>query len=109
MARADETLAEAAASRVPAEQFVQAHQAAMYAAAALVAARGAASTQPATIWQALAEVEPSLAQSAGQFAAATRKRAAADAGLPRAVSASDAADMLRDAKAFVAAACLAGP
>jgi len=108
MARADDTVADAGVSGVPAVRFVLAHQAALYAAAAIVAVRAAGTGgPPESIWQALADAEPTLAPSAWKFAAATSKRAAADAGLPRAVSASDADGMLSDARAFLAASRLA--
>ena len=105
MARAGDTLADAEASGVPAVRFVLAHQAALYAAAAIVAARAASTGgPPKSIWQALADAAPALAPQARKFAAATPKRAAAEAGLPRAVSASDADGLLEDAREFMAAA-----
>jgi hypothetical protein len=46
-------------------------------------------------------VEPALAEWAAFFAAGARKRAAAEAGLPRAVSAQEADELLRDAETFL--------
>jgi hypothetical protein len=49
-------------------------------------------------------VEPELAEWAAFFAAGAGKRAAAEAGLPRAVTAREADDLLRDAETFLALA-----
>jgi hypothetical protein len=49
-------------------------------------------------------VEPALAEWAAFFAAGAGKRAAAEAGLPRAVTAREADDLLRDAETFLALA-----
>jgi hypothetical protein len=46
-------------------------------------------------------VEPALAEWAAFFAAGARKRAAAEAGLTRAVSGAEADDLLRDAETFL--------
>lgn len=56
------------------------------------------------MWELLPKVEPALREWSAFFAAGAAKRAAAEAGLPRAVSADDAADLLRDARAFVSLA-----
>ncbi len=49
-------------------------------------------------------MEPALAEWAAFFAAGARKRAAAEAGLPKAVSAHEADDLLRDAETFLSLA-----
>jgi hypothetical protein len=49
-------------------------------------------------------VEPALAEWAAFFAAGAGKRAAAEAGLSRAVTASEADDLLRDAETFLSLA-----
>jgi len=49
-------------------------------------------------------VEPALAEWAAFFAAGAAKRAAAEAGLPRAVSGREADDLLRDAETFLSLA-----
>jgi hypothetical protein len=85
---------------------VAAHLAALRAAAAVVAARPEASPgprrkAPKSVWELLPRVEPALAEWAAFFAAGARKRAAAEAGLTRAVSGAEAEDLLRDAETFL--------
>ena len=46
-------------------------------------------------------MEPALSEWAAFFAAGAGKRAAAEAGLPRAVSLREADDLLRDAETFL--------
>lgn len=87
-------------------RYVGAHLAALRAAAAVVAARaepGAATRRkrPQSVWELLPRVEPTLCEWAAFFAAGAGKRAAAEAGLPRAVSLQEADDLLRDADVFV--------
>jgi hypothetical protein len=85
-------------------RYVAAHLAALRAAAAIVAARAepaAGRRRPLSVWELLPKVEPALREWAAFFAAGAAKRAAAEAGLPRAVSADEADDLLRDAVAFV--------
>ena len=52
----------------------------------------------------LPQVEPALTEWAAYFAAGAGKRAAAEAGLPRAASAREADDLLRDAETFLSLA-----
>jgi len=90
-------------------RYVSAHLAALRAAAAIVAARAdpGASTRrrrPLSVWELLPKVEPALSEWAAFFAAGAAKRAAAEAGLPRAVSVREADDLLRDAEMFVSLA-----
>lgn len=91
-----------------AAQYVGAHLAALRAAAAVVAARaeppGGRRRRPQSVWELLPKVEPALREWAAFFAAGAAKRAAAEAGLPRAVTAREAEDLLRDAGAFVSLA-----
>jgi hypothetical protein len=87
-------------------RYVAAHLAALRAAAAVVAARpeagpGPRRKAPKSVWELLPRVEPALAEWAAFFAAGARKRAAAEAGLARAVSGSEADDLLRDAETFL--------
>ncbi|HTV98695.1 MAG TPA: SAV_6107 family HEPN domain-containing protein [Streptosporangiaceae bacterium] len=87
-------------------RYVSAHLAALRAAAAVVAARaepGAATRRrrPLSVWELLPKVEPALSEWAAFFAAGAAKRAAAEAGLPRAVSPREADDLIRDAEMFV--------
>jgi hypothetical protein len=89
-------------------RYVAAHLAALRAAAAVVAARaeppGSRRRRPQSVWELLPKVEPALREWAAFFAASAAKRAAAEAGLPRAVSATEADDLLRDAATFVSLA-----
>jgi SAV_6107-like HEPN len=98
-------LAEAAESAVPASRYVAAHLAALRAAAAVLAARADPADRgrgrPRSVWAVLHEVEPALREWAAFFAAGASKRAAAEAGLPRAATADEAFELLRDAEIFV--------
>jgi SAV_6107-like HEPN len=90
-------------------RYVSAHLAALRAAAAVVAARaepGATTRRkrPQSVWELLPRVEPALCEWAAFFAAGAGKRAAAEAGLPRAVSMREADELLRDAETFVSMA-----
>ena len=102
-------LAGAADESGPGARYVGAHLAALRAAAAVVAARptpGATVRRkaPRSVWELLPRVEPALAEWAAFFAAGAGKRAAAEAGLPRAVSVREADDLLRDAETFLSLA-----
>lgn len=102
-------LAEAGSERDPATRYVIAHLAALRAAAAILAARGEPGSggrrrRPRSVWDLLPQVEPALAEWAAFFAASAAKRAAAEAGLPRAASAREADDLLRDASTFLSVA-----
>src|SRR2546423_10469744 len=91
-------LAEAADESAPGAGYVTAHLAALRAAAAVVAARGEPRPRrrkPYSVWELLPQVEPALTEWAAYFAAGASKRAAAEAGLPRAASARGAANLLR--------------
>jgi SAV_6107-like HEPN len=102
-------LAEAAAEGDPGTRYICAHLAALRSAAAIVAARGEPGTgtrrrRPRSVWELLPQVEPALAEWAAFFAASAAKRAAAEAGLPRAATAREAEDLLRDAGTFLSVA-----
>jgi SAV_6107-like HEPN len=101
-------LAAAADEPNPGARYVSAHLAALRAAAAVVAAKaepaGTRRRRPQSVWELLPRVEPALCEWAAFFAAGAAKRAAAEAGLPRAVSADEADDLLRDAVTFVSMA-----
>jgi SAV_6107-like HEPN len=91
----------------PSARYVSAHLAALRAAAAVVAARAeppGGRRRPQSVWELLPKVEPALREWAAFFAASAAKRAAAEAGLPRAVSAREADELLRDAGTFVSLA-----
>jgi HEPN superfamily protein len=102
-------LAEAEAEADAGTRYIGAHLAALRAAAAIVAARGEPGTgarrrRPRSVWELLPQVEPALAEWAAFFAASAAKRAAAEAGLPRAATAREAEDLLRDASTFLTVA-----
>jgi len=102
-------LAEAETETDAGTRYIGAHLAALRAAAAIVAARGEPGTgarrrRPRSVWELLPQVEPALAEWAAFFAASAAKRAAAEAGLPRAASAREADDLLRDAATFLSVA-----
>jgi hypothetical protein len=86
-------------------RFATAHLAALRAAAAVLAAR--ARPEPrrrsrlTSVWALLAVVAPELQEWAGFFASGASKRAAAEAGIPRAVTAREADDLVRAAEQFV--------
>ncbi|QDY09814.1 chromosome segregation protein SMC [Micromonospora sp. HM134] len=98
-------LAEAAQTRPDGLRYAAAHLAALRAAAALLAARArpapARRRRITSVWVLLAGVAPELDEWSRYFAAAAGKRAAAEAGIPRVVSAREADDLLRAAEQFV--------
>jgi SAV_6107-like HEPN len=99
-------LAEAAEASVPNSRYVAAHLAALRAAAAVLAVKGEPADakgrrKPRSVWVLLTEVAPILQEWAAYFAAGAPKRAAAEAGLPRAVTSAEADDLMRDAEIFV--------
>ena len=97
-------LAEATDETSPGARYVTAHLAALRAAAAVVAARGEPRPRrrkPHSVWELLPQVEPALSEWAAFFAASAIKRAAAEAGLVRAVSTYEAEELVRDATTFL--------
>ena len=99
-------LAEAEGETDAGTRYIGAHLAALRAAAAIVSARGEPGTgtrrrRPRSVWELLPQVEPALAEWAAFFAASAATRAAAEAGLPRAATAREADDLLRDASTFL--------
>ncbi len=88
-----------------------AHLAALRVAAAVLACRArplaapASATsrrsRPTSAWVLLAAVAPELAEWAAFFASGAGKRAAAEAGLPSAVTPREADDLVRDVEAFL--------
>jgi hypothetical protein len=106
MASARRGLAAAQDEQSAGARYVAAHLAALRAAAAVVAVRAEPAgtgrrKRPQSVWELLPRVEPELAEWAAFFAAGAGKRAAAEAGMLRAVSAHEADDLLRDAGTFV--------
>ncbi|MFI0349761.1 SAV_6107 family HEPN domain-containing protein [Actinomadura sp. 9N407] len=98
-------LAEAAEATTPAMRYVCAHLSALRAAAAVLAAKEPRDThyrgRPRSVWVLLPEAEPALREWAAFFAAGADKRAAAEAGLPRAVTPHEADELMHDAGVFV--------
>jgi hypothetical protein len=104
LASARRGLTEAAAEANPGARYVTAHLAALRAAAAVVAAKGPQSGKagkPRSVWELLIGADPELAGWASYFAAGASKRAAAEAGLPRAVNTGDADNITAAARTFV--------
>jgi hypothetical protein len=97
-------LVAASATAVPTARFAAAHLAALRTAAAVLAVRTrpAATKRLRNVWVLLPQVAPELAEWAAFFAAGAGKRAAAEAGLTRAVRPREADDLLRDAETFLA-------
>ncbi|MFX0594596.1 SAV_6107 family HEPN domain-containing protein [Melissospora conviva] len=98
-------LAEAARTQPDGLRYAAAHLAALRAAAALLAARArpvpARRSKVTSVWDLLVLVAPELGEWAAFFATAAVKRAAAEAGIPRVVTAREADDLLRAAEDFV--------
>src|SRR4051794_19084387 len=100
-------LAEARGERDPAVRYATAHLAALRAAAAVVAARtqpaapGSRRHRPASVWSLLTAHAPELGEWAAYFAAGAATRARAEAGVPSAVTAREADDLIRDATTFL--------
>jgi hypothetical protein len=97
-------LLEAHACAEPTRRYATAHLAALRAAAAVLAARAHPVTRGRirSVWALLPVVAPQLQEWSAFFAASAAKRAAADAGLPHAVSQREADDLVRDAETFLA-------
>ena len=105
--RSASSLAEAMESADVATRYACAHVAALQAAAALLGARSVPTLTgrrrpQRNAWVLLSEVAPELADWAAFFAAGAAKRAAAEAGSTRAVSANEADQLVRDADRFLA-------
>ena len=106
LGQARQSLAEARAEADPGTRYICAHLAALRAAAAIVAARvepgaGSRRRRPRSVWELLPQAEPALSEWAAFFAASAAKRAAAEAGLPRAATAREAEELIRDAETFL--------
>ncbi|GAA0624573.1 hypothetical protein GCM10009547_29660 [Sporichthya brevicatena] len=99
-------LAAANAATRPVDRYAAAHLAALRGAAAVLAVRAQPVTgkrrRPRSAWELLVVVAPELSEWAAFFAANAGKRAAAEAGLTRSVTAREADDLMRDAATFVA-------
>lgn len=101
-------LQEATTLKLPAERYATAHLAALRGAAAVLAAKTRPTDgrlrrrRPTSAWVLLTEVSPELSEWAAFFAAGAGKRAAAEAGVLRAVTGREADDLIRDAGTFLA-------
>jgi hypothetical protein len=98
-------LTEAAATSDPRQRYATAHLGALRGAAAVPAARTRpepARRRPRSAWVLLEQVAPELGEWATFFAAGAAKRAAAEAGLSRAVTEREADDLVRDVGTFLA-------
>ncbi|HEX6499331.1 MAG TPA: SAV_6107 family HEPN domain-containing protein [Micromonosporaceae bacterium] len=86
-------------------RYATAHLAALRAAAAVLAARARPApgrrNRVSNVWSLLTLVAPDLSEWATYFSASAAKRAAAEAGIPRVVSAREADDLVRAATSFV--------
>ncbi len=107
LTQARRALAEAGEHTCPPDRYAAAHLAALRGAAAVLAARsqppGAViRRRPTSAWVLLRSMAPELGEWATFFAAGARKRAAAEAGSPQAVSAREADDLLREVGTFLA-------
>lgn len=104
--RARSCIAEAELARRPTDRYLAAHLAALRV-VAIVLTHRAPSTKvrrmgrPQNAWRMLAEVAPELAEWAAFFAATEAKRDAIRAGANSIVSAREADDLVRDARAFL--------
>ena len=99
-------LEEAAEIRTDGMRYATAHLAALRAAAAVLAARAVPAapgrrSRVTSVWSLLVMVAPDFGEWANYFALGASKRAAAEAGIPRVVSAREADDLLRAAEQFV--------
>jgi hypothetical protein len=98
-------LTEAATARTPATRYVSAHLAALRAAAAVLAARPrpmeGRRRRLRSAWELLPEAVPQLSEWAAYFSVSAAKRAAAEAGMVRGISAADADELLTQAETFV--------
>jgi len=88
-------------------RYATAHLAALRAAAAVLAARATPAgpgrrSRVTSVWSLLVLVAPELSEWATFFATGASKRSAAEAGIPRVVSAREADDLLRAAEQFIA-------
>lgn len=114
LSHARSCLGEAAAATTAGERYATAHLAALRTGAAVLAARArrhsgrrsARGRGPRNVWADLAKVAPELREWAEFFGASAAKRAAAQAGVPQAVTSREADDLLRDAEAFCDLVCV---
>jgi hypothetical protein len=114
LGQARAALAEAAGCTDPRRRYATAHLGALRGAAAVLAARTRPESgrrRPRSAWVLLEQVAPELGEWASFFAAGAAKRAAAEAGLSRAVTEREADDLVRDVGGFLTVVehCLGSP
>ncbi len=105
LAAAARSLLAAAGEPAANDRFARAHLAALRASAALLASLPPAHAPrggPRSAWVLVAEAVPELGEWVGFFAAGAAARAAAEAGVPGAVSEREADDLVRAAEAYLA-------
>jgi hypothetical protein len=104
LARAHDALDEATLETEPTRRYATAHVAALRATAALLAVRARPTRRRGqrNAWTLLAQVAPEMGEWAAFFSAGAGKRAAAEAGLSRLISARDADDLVRDVERYLA-------
>jgi hypothetical protein len=107
LAQAHRNLAEAEEFTLPSDRYAASHMAALRAAAAVLASRSEAPgtairRRPTSAWVLLRSMAPELGEWASFFAAGARKRSAAEAGSPDAVSQREADDFMREVGTFLA-------
>jgi hypothetical protein len=104
LGQAHSGLAEAASCPDPGWRYATAHLAALRGAAAVLATRTrpeSSRRRPRSAWVLIGQVAPELGEWAAFFAAGAAKRAAAEAGLSRAVTEREADDLVRDVGVFL--------
>ena len=104
--RAHTAITEAELAADPSERFLAAHLAALRVAAIILRVRGGSGPsrqpgRPRNAWRLVADVAPEFAEWAGLFAATEAKRDAVRSGATTIVSAREADDLVRDARAFL--------
>lgn len=103
--QANHELAQASTASHLYDRYRGAHMAALHAAAAVVSARTVpvppGRGRPRSVWDLLYRAAPDLADWAAYFASGATRRAAAEAGLPNAVTVQETTDLLREAGVFL--------
>lgn len=104
--RAHAALLEAELAEHPSERYLAAHLAALRVAAIVLTVRGGRSPgrpagRPRNAWLLVADVAPELAEWAAFFATTEAKRDAVRSGARALVTAREADDLIRDARAFL--------
>lgn len=103
--RAHDAILEAELAEHPSERYLAAHLAALRVAAIILAVRGGPASggrsRRRNAWAVVADVAPEFAEWATYFAATEPKRDAVRSGARAIVTAREADDLVRDARAFL--------